>query len=261
MKTTDYLLLGVVLLCSLKALSQEVVVKGTYQGKNVYVQNPLTPDQKNYCTQTVYLNGSLIINSPPRTSSFEIDLSHLQIGNSVEIRIVHSNGCKPKVINPWVLQGHSSFRFVSLTADEKNISWSVEGETANSVYYIEKLENNNWTNLSTLQVQNPQKVNNYTLSVSHHTGLNKYRVKHQERNGQITYSNVLEYNYRQGEVKFYPRNVNNKIYFTAEVTYEILNLQGQVLKKGKGKEVDVSNLSKGVYKISFGNRTEQFLKK
>lgn len=62
-------------------------------------------------------------------------------------------------------------------------------------------------------------------------------------------------------VKFYPRNVSNKIYFTANVDYEILNNQKKLIKKGKGKEVDVSNLQRGVYYVSFDNRTEQFLKK
>ncbi|MDW8295791.1 MAG: hypothetical protein RMJ97_02800, partial [Raineya sp.] len=86
-------------------------------------------------------------------------------------------------------------------------------------------------------------------------------IKHQERSGQITYSDILDYSFTQGMVKFYPRNVSNKIYFTADVSYEISNNKKEVVKKGKGKEVDVSNLPRGVYFISFDNRTEQFLKK
>lgn len=261
MKTRYYFSLTLwFLMHSLLTFSQEVVVKGTYQGKNVYIHNPLSTDQKSYCIQFVYLNGNIVVRSP-RTSSFEINLASLAIGSAVEIKIVHIEGCKPKVINPWVLRGHSNFKFTSFTANEKNLVWSVEGETANSVYYVERMINNNWTNVTTLQAQNPQSTNSYTLPVTHNVGLNKYRIKHQERSGQITYSNVLDYNFTQGMVKFYPRNVSNKIYFTAIVSYEISNMKKEVLKKGKGKEVDVSNLSRGVYYVSFDNRTEQFLKK
>ncbi|WP_448528794.1 T9SS C-terminal target domain-containing protein [Raineya sp.] len=248
------------LMQSFIAFSQELVVKGTYQGKNVYIHNPLTADQRTFCIQSVYLNGNVVIKSP-RTSSFEVNLSSLAIGSAVEIKIIHSEGCKPKIINPWVLKGQGNFKFTSVSADEKSLTWSVEGETANSVYYIERMVNNNWTNVTTLQAQNPQNTNTYTLPISHNVGLNKYRIKHQERSGQITYSNVLDYSFTQGMVKFYPRNVSNKIYFTAVVSYEISNTKKEVLKKGKGKEVDVSNLSRGVYYVSFDNRTEQFLKK
>ncbi|MCS6794347.1 MAG: hypothetical protein NZ516_00155 [Raineya sp.] len=245
---------------SLVVFSQEIIVKGTYQGKNVYIHNPLTNDQKNYCIQAVYLNGNLIVRNP-RTSSFEVNLAAFSIGNSVEIKIVHSEGCKPKIINPWVLKGQGNFKFISFTADEKNLNWSVEGETANSVYYVERMVNNNWTNVTTIQAQNPQITNTYTYPITHNVGLNKYRIKHQERSGQITYSDILDYSFTQGMVKFYPRNVSNKIYFTADVSYEISNNKKEVVKKGKGKEVDVSNLPRGVYFISFDNRTEQFLKK
>jgi hypothetical protein len=253
-------LLCLFLLLHLVSFAEEIKLTGVYQGKNIYVQNPLKTDQSGYCTQAVFVNGTKVLDNP-RASSYEINLSKYPINTPVEIRIVHSNGCKPKVINKYVIDVRTNFKFISVNVDDKNINWTVEGETNNSVYYVEQLVNNNWTNLKVLTVQTQQKTNSYSVPVSHSVGQNTYRIKHQEKSGQITYSQTISYSSVQGMVKFYPRNVSNKIYFTANVDYEILNNQKKLIKKGKGKEVDVSNLQRGVYYVSFDNRTEQFLKK
>lgn len=249
-----------ILLLSFGSFAQEIKLTGVYQGKNIYVQNPLKPDQSGYCTQAVFVNGTKLLTNP-RTSSYEINLSKYAINTPVEIRIVYSNGCKPKVINKYVIDVKTKFKFISFTVDDKNLNFTVEGESNNSVYYIEHYVNNNWTTLKVLTAQEQQKINSYSVPVSHSTGQNTYRIKHQEKSGQIVYSQTVSYSSVQGMVKFYPRNVSNKIYFTANVSYEIFNSQKQIIKKGKGKEVDLSTLQRGVYYVSFDNRTEQFLKK
>lgn len=253
-------LLCFVLLLSFGGFAQEIKLTGVYQGKNIYVQNPLKADQSGYCTQAVFVNGTKVLGSP-RASSYEINLSKYAINTPIEIRIVHSSGCKPKVINKSVIDVKTNFKFISFTVDDKNLNFTVEGESNNSVYYVEQYVNNNWTNLKVLTAQARQNTNSYSVPVSHSTGKNTYRIKHQEKSGQIIYSQTISYSSVQGMVKFYPRNVSNKIYFTANVSYEIANSQKQILKKGKGKEVDLSALQRGVYYVSFDNRTEKFLKK
>lgn len=249
-----------ILLANFGSFAQEIKLTGVYQGKNIYVQNPLKTDQSAYCTQAVFVNGIKVLDNP-RTSSYEIKLSKYSINTPLEIRIVHSNGCKPKVINKSVIEVKTNFKFISFTVDDKNLNWTVEGESSNSVYYVEQFANSNWTNLKVLTAQAQQNTNSYNVAVSHSTGQNTYRIKHQEKSGQIIYSQTISYSSVQGMVKFYPRNVSNKIYFTANVSYEISNSQKQIIKKGKGKEVDLSTLQRGVYYVSFDNRTEQFLKK
>lgn len=245
------------LLSGLLTFAEEMVLKGVYQGKNLYVQNPLSSNEIDYCTEVVYLNGNVVLKNP-RASSFEINLAKLPINSPVEVKIVYKSGCKPKIINPNVIRQTTSFKFISFTIDDKSLNWVVEGESANSVYYVEHYVNNNWTNIKVMTAQSGK---TYSIPVTHSAGLNTYRIKHQEKNGQIVYSQTVTYSSTQGMVKFYPRNVSNKIYFTGNVSYEISDAKKQVLKKGKGKEVDVSSLQRGVYYVSFDNRTEQFLKK
>ena len=47
-----------------------LVLTGMYQGKDVYVQNPLSENQKDYCTKEVYLNNEKILTNI-KSSVFE----------------------------------------------------------------------------------------------------------------------------------------------------------------------------------------------
>jgi hypothetical protein len=56
--------------------------------------------------------------------------------------------------------------------------------------------------------------------------------------------------------------VKDEIIFTAETLYEIYDSYGNIVKKGFGKTVDVSNLPKGIYYINYDNSTgDTFIKK
>ena len=57
---------------SLVGLAQSpMVLEGTYQGHNLYIQNPLRPDTNRFCVDSVYINNK---NYPfKNTSAFELD--------------------------------------------------------------------------------------------------------------------------------------------------------------------------------------------
>jgi hypothetical protein len=237
----------------------EIILKGVYQGKNLYVQNPLVPGQTRYCTLNVYVNGTMLL-TDPRSSSYEIDLSRFSLNTPVEVRIVHSPECKPKIINPSVIKALGKFQFVGVSVDASLIRWNSVGETASSIYYVERYINNNWI---TLKIITAQKTGNntYAIEVRHNTGNNRYRVKHQELDGQFYYTQSVDFQNIIYRAKFYPKNVMNKIYFTADVNYEIFDIKKTLVKRGRGREIDASALKRGVYYLVFDSQTEQFLKK
>jgi hypothetical protein len=43
--------------------------------------------------------------------------------------------------------------------------------------------------------------------------------------------------------------------------YEVYNEYGNIVKKGVGHEVDISNLTKGTYYFNYDNKTDEFIKK
>ncbi|HRG38224.1 MAG TPA: T9SS type A sorting domain-containing protein, partial [Bacteroidia bacterium] len=60
--------------------------------------------------------------------------------------------------------------------------------------------------------------------------------------------------------------VTKEINFTSnnapvETMYEIYDQFGNIVKRGFGKTIDVSNLTKGAYYLNFDNKMGEFIKK
>ncbi|NJN26906.1 MAG: T9SS C-terminal target domain-containing protein [Cyclobacteriaceae bacterium] len=259
MKYSIFLLVFIV---SLTARSQntEYTMTGEYQGKNVYVQNPLSRDKINFCASEVYLNEQLI-NTSPKTSAFEIDLSNLAVGASVFIKIVHKEGCVPKIINPQVIRSKSKFQFLIVNADAQSISWSTMGELPFGKFFLEQYRNKAWVNISTISGKGSFESNQYSLPPAHHSGDNKYRLKHVQNDGKIFFSPVFNYFSDVDPVSFFPTMVVDKITLSRESEYKVVDSFGNQITQGKGKEIDLQRLKAGLYFLYVDNREERFVKK
>lgn len=255
-----YFLLSSVVLPSWAQENVSFTVTGVYKGRNLYVQNPFTPDRSRYCTRYVMVNGKQVL-SEPRASSFEIDLSFLPMNSEVVVKLVHTQGCKPKIINMDAIRGDMDFQFVSHAVDDKTLHWTTAGESENSTYYIQKFVNNNWLTIRIITAKGTTGEGSYTIPVQHHAGVNRYRIRHQERDGRIYFSPEIIYEQRPDEVRFYPQNATNRLYFTKSVAYKITDIKGNTLLSGTGDQVDISSLPRGVYFLVYEGKTERFLKK
>ncbi len=261
-------------LFSMSASGDELVVSGVYQGKNVFFQNPSSSDGKSFCVDSVYLNDQFIIHSP-KNSAFEVDLSGLAIDEPVNIRVVYKAGCEPKLINPQVIRLKSRFDFTDLGIGEDHISFKTSGDSETTRYFIEKRFNDKWIIIASAEAtgnkeeqtgedlsnNHPVQEYNYYLKIDHDPGINRYRVKAIMSNGKSYYSGIM--NYRSGEepISFYPERVSDKITFSRETDYKVLDTEGNLLVKGKEKEIMVEDLSPGLYYLIIGNRIEKFIKK
>jgi hypothetical protein len=239
----------------------EFTATGEYQGKSVYVQNPLSADRKNFCVQSVYLNEQLVTSSP-RTSAFLIDLSELQKGDPVFIKIVHKEGCIPKIINPQVIRTRSKFYYLSTTVDEISINWVSSGEIPDGKFVLEHYKNDRWHAVDSIAGHGSFGSNQYTLAPNHHTGDNKYRLIYHQSNGQVFYSRVFDFFFDVEPVSFYPTSVDDHITLSRETEYEIRDSFGNAIATGKSNKIDLpSNLKSGLYFLHIDNRKERFFKK
>ncbi len=239
----------------------EFSIDGTYQGKELYVQNPFNPATNSFCIKKVTVNGQEYkdINS----SAFAIDFKqfNLKKGQYVEVKIYHEKGCQPRVLNPTALIGKSTFELLSFKADEEHVRWTTRNETSEEPFYLEREEYGRWKVIAKVKGKGPGGYNNYVVKVKHFSGVNKYRIKQRDVGGQWRYTEVLEYKSKKKPVSFYPKRVTDKLFFTDEVDYEIYDETGKLVKKGSGKEVNVTDLKPGVYIVYFDNRSGKFLKK
>jgi hypothetical protein len=239
-----------------------LTLTGVYQEKNLYVQNPFTGNMKDFCTNDVYVNDKLVM-SNIQSSAYEIDLSHLKPGDPVTIKITHKDDCKPKILNPQVIKATSSFSFNSFHVEKDKIIWITKGEKDKGRHFIEHFVNNSWVIVKEVAAKGSPIINSYSEPVmSHHSGLNKYRIKYLENDGQVFYSQVIEYVSDLPPIEFFPKRVTDKIYLQPrEADFEVLDAYGNVVKKGHGKEINMADLGTGVYYLNVDNQTFKLFKK
>lgn len=242
-------------------------VDGTYQGKNLYVQNPMDDEGFGYCATKVTVNGDIM---PGGTSmgAFEIDFSlfNIEIGEPVFIVIEHNDGCKPKVLNPEVLLPRSTFSVKSITISPNgSLKWVTNGEQGKLPFVIEHYRWNKWVPVGEVQGQGSNGDNNYEVIVTPHSGENTVRIVQVDHSGTKRPSKEVKFTSPIPEVTKTPSKVRNEITFLAnnkevETRYEIYDAYGNIVKKGVGSKVNCSNLLRGVYYINFDNVNEKFIK-
>ena len=242
-------------------------VEGTYQGKNLYVQNPMDDEGFGYCATKVTVNGDIM---PGGTSvgAFEIDFSlfNIEIGEPVFIVIEHNDGCKPKVLNPEVLLPRSTFKVTIINIDDDgNLNWSTSGEQGKLPFVVEQYRWNKWVSVGEVEGKGSGNKNKYQFKVTPHSGENSIRVSQSDHSGTKRPSKEVKFVSPTPAVAKSPTKVKNEITFKSngspvETRYEIYDAYGNIVKKGVGSKVSCSNLLRGVYYINFDNVNEKFIK-
>lgn len=176
------------------AYGGEINISGKYQGSNLYVQNPFASDRISYCTEQVFVNNELALINP-EASAFEIDLSHLSLGAPISIRIVHKDGCTPMVVNPHAIASNDGFRFLTFIVEPETLKWITTNETASCHFYIERLEEDGWIEVADIPAKGRQTNNFYKLPADHIEGVNTYRIRFVQPEGDAVYSNEASLDY------------------------------------------------------------------
>lgn len=242
-------------------------IEGTYQGKNIYVQNPLDDEGFGYCATKVTVNGDVM---PGGTGSgaFEIDFGifNIALGEPVFIVIEHHDGCKPKILNPEVLLPRSTFNVSTITISDDKLKWSTTNENGKLPFIIEQYRWNKWVGVGEVAGLGTPTPNKYEFKVSPHSGENIFRVVQIDHSGEKRASEQVKFKSSLTAVIKTPAIVKDLIQFSSnekpiETRYEIYDAYGNIVKKGVGNSVNCSNLRKGVYYINFDNTNEKFVKK
>lgn len=236
----------------------EIEVKGVYQNKNLFVMNPFASGGK-FCIKEIKVNGnktSDFLNS----SAVEIDLSthQLQVGQSVVITIIHSDECKPKIINPEVLRPQSTFEIKSIKIDLKTnqLQWETTKESGPLPYVVEQYRWNKWIPIGQVEGKGDPNQNTYSFPITLHSGPIRLRVRQTNFDGEKRYSREATVRSPLPPVTYEPKKIVNSITFSNETDYEIWDMKGNRLLQGRGKTVDLTSLPKGDYFLNYDATTE-----
>lgn len=243
--------------------SGEIVLKGVYQGKNIYVMNPFASSGVGFCVYEVTVNGQLTTDEI-NSSAFEVDLTIFQFskGDKLIIIIKHKDGCLPKVINPEVLKPQSTYK-ASLMKVSRNgvLTWTSNGESGSLPFIIEQFRWNKWVKVGSVEGKGTSGSNNYSLKVNPHAGNNRFRIKQVDYTRKPRYSPEIRYRSMSPPITFEPKKPSTEIVFSSETMYEIYDYFGNLVDKGISTRIDISRLEKGDYFLNYGTKTETFKKK
>jgi hypothetical protein len=249
-----------------------IILEGTYQGKVLYVQNPFASSSGvGFCVTEVKVNGN-ITTDEITSSAFEVDFKphKLNIGDKVIVQIFHKEGCKPKVLNPEVLKPKSTFEVIGMNADKDGtLTWTTKSETGKLSFVIEQFRWNKWVKVGEVEGMGTPTSNEYSFKIAPHSGKNTLRVRQTDYSGKPRLSKSVEFMSEVSEIDFGPLKTSKDLSFfkkgapdkPVETMYEIYDQYGNIVKKGFGNKVDVSNLPKGAYFINFDNSMGEFTKK
>jgi len=238
-----------------------IILKGTYQGKNLLLENIVSGKGEDICKHKVIINGEV---APRLSSVVEVDLSFLKlaIGDSLELLIKHTKDCQPNILNPEVLKNKSTYNLVSISIDTTGeLTWKTKGELGKLPFTVEHLWWKKWVKLGVVLGKGTPWENEYSFKVSSHSGENQLRIKQVDDSGNPRYSKILTYLSTVPEVRFGPKKITNLIVFTAKTNYEIYDNFGKLLLSGFGNKVNSYKLKKGKYYLNYDNKNEEFIKK
>ena len=173
-------------------------------------------------------------------------------------------------INPEVLKPKSTYEVIAMTADKTGtLKWSTKSETGKLTFIIEQFRWNKWVKVGEVEGAGTPTTNEYSFKVAPHSGKNQLRVRQTDYSGQPRLSKQVDFISDVTEIDYAPLKATKDISFfmkgkedkTVETMYEIYDQYGNIVKKGFGSKVDVSNLPKGGYFINFDNKMGEFVKK
>lgn len=233
-------------------------IEGTFQGKNLYVQNPMDDDGYGYCATEVSLNGTVIMDSIRlNVGAFEIDLisRNFAIGDSIFIVIKHHDGCKPKIL----LTGDGCmpllrFFVTSIEISEQGIlTWTTVNERVIWPYIVEQYRWNKWIPVGEVPGTGNADTNIYRFTVVPHSGENIFRITQSDYSGAKKTSNEIRFQSTTKKVKYKVNPEIKTIDFSNETLFELYDEHGSIIIKGSEKNVDCSSLKKGTYWLNFDN--------
>jgi len=96
-------------------LAEVVIISGIYQGKDLYVRNPMTADSAGYCVFEVLVNGNVTADQV-NSASFAVDLATWKLaqGDALEIVLRCKENCDVKILNPEVIYPNSTYTVSSM---------------------------------------------------------------------------------------------------------------------------------------------------
>lgn len=231
-------------------------IQGQYEGKNIFIVNPIRESGIGLCVDSIWVNGK--VTDFEISSAFEIRLKDLElkVGDSVHVEIKHYDNCKPRIINQAV--SHKKFEISNVRITKtKELKWTCPEQDRMVCFRIEEYRWNKWIKVVD-SCTNGQDHSIDLSNYSFHSGENQFRISSITPYGRKDMSGAVEFNEAKEEVTFLWIKNDSKVYFSRETKWELFNSDGAIVKMGVSKEIDGAKLKSGTYFLNYDNVNGSF---
>lgn len=256
-------MLTVSFLATESAAQNALEVSGLYQGENLLVVNETTPDGVGFCCYQVRVNG-LLTGDQVNSHAFEIDLAAhgLVLGKGVSVRLLHRPGCAPRILNPEVILPSPGFELVSFTAlPSGEVSWVTSAERGRMPFVLQQRKWNKWVDVVRVDGQGGPEEARYAAQVQPIPGENWLRLTHLAPDGTLAVKGEVRFEAAVPTISMEHFVKDQRIQFSRPTQYEVIDIYGTVVLRGRGDEVILRYLARGEYFVNFGGRSETFKKR
>lgn len=151
------------------------------------------------------------------------------------------------------------------TNDDKTLFWQTQNEIPHTHFIVELYSWNKWVKKAKVSCNGSPGKHKYKLKVLPHSGENLFKVtlvndsnahvmSSKELNSVLNNTIVPVVNYKDKKGK-------DKITFSEETDYEILDLNGILVKEGRGISFSYADLEPGTYTLNYDNSSTNIVKK
>lgn len=261
MKSRFFFIWLCLFLSAATAFGGEIIVRGFYYGRNLYVRNPYLPEKKAFCVKQVFLNGRQVMGEI-NVSAFELDLSSLKLNDRVVVRFVFNDDCQPEITNLHVIKNENQFGFNNIEVLSNSLSWSTQSENKEGFYTLERARFGQWILLDTIKGKGSFDLNQYSVSVKQYPGVNEFKLHYFPDKNEIIpiSSDLIIYESDEEPVLLYMDMDNGRVSFSKVAEYVLLNNEGRTVLKGEGVHLNMQRLPRGLYVLYIENRVEEIIK-
>ncbi|MEQ8713038.1 MAG: hypothetical protein RIC80_08465 [Cyclobacteriaceae bacterium] len=245
---------------AIPSMGQELQVTGVYQGKSIFVQNPLFVERSESCVTRITVNN-VPLRLDYKSSALEVNFSDKELYVPVTVVVKHQPDCTPKILNEDAIRFHSAFSFTQLLLNDTALYWKTKGERMNSKFTVEKLFFDGWEYDQELPSEGKFEGAEYSVFPDLKEGVNKFRIKYEVPiAGRYLFSEELEHVYYPEPIRIFPLTVTRTLNINRVADYEISTPEGYTILTGRGKVIELERLRRGEYFITVENTIEKFTK-
>lgn len=151
----------------------------------------------------------------------------------------------------------------------ETVKWTTKSETGKLSFAVEQFKWNKWVKVGEVEGKGTPVSNEYEFKIAPHSGKNQIRVRQTDYTGQPRLSKAVDLMSDVPAIDFAPLKASKDVNFfekgksdkAMETNFEVYDQYGNIVKKGFGSKLDVSNLPKGGYFLNYDCTMGEFVKK